>query len=276
MPVRTDVNKFCRQRVTVLYGHGASGDQSFSDSRRRERSRRVDLNRRPLQSQVVNSLVMRYSMVESGSEANMVVLELLYFPITFFSLVCAPPTCVLICNTCSATGLFVQLRSWILMFVHDFEFANRVFHFETKICETSAKIDIGFRFREKLPKTEEENVPVFRDSTGSVLCSPSVKEAKSEDGAVLLDVEQGLCFSLNSVGCRIWELLKQGLSSDELVNELEKQYTVPREQLVQDIHEFIDDLECRRLVLIDKKDGRFTSSRGSPNRFWSVFKQRER
>jgi len=119
-------------------------------------------------------------------------------------------------------------------------------------------------------------MPVLRHATKSVLCSPSVRETKSEDGAVLLDVEQGFCFSLNSAGCSIWELLKQGLNSDELVNELEKQYTVPREQLVQDVHEFIDDLACKRLVLVGKKDGGLKSGRGSLNRLWRVFKQRAR
>src|ERR1039458_8095163 len=38
--------------------------------------------------------------------------------------------------------------------------------------------------------------------------APGVRETASEDGAVLLDVEQGVCFSLNPVGLRIWELLK--------------------------------------------------------------------
>ena len=43
--------------------------------------------------------------------------------------------------------------------------------------------------------------------------APGVREVASEDGAVLLDVEQGVCFSLNPVGLKIWDLLKKGCSS---------------------------------------------------------------
>ena len=45
-------------------------------------------------------------------------------------------------------------------------------------------------------------------TTEDVVIAPSVRETASEDGAVLLDIEQGICFSLNPVGLKIWELLK--------------------------------------------------------------------
>ena len=36
-------------------------------------------------------------------------------------------------------------------------------------------------------------------STAELAIAPGVREVASEDGAVLLDVEQGICFSLNPV-----------------------------------------------------------------------------
>src|SRR5208282_3160780 len=42
-------------------------------------------------------------------------------------------------------------------------------------------------------------------TTQDMVIAPSVRETASEDGAVLLDIEQGICFSLNPVGLRIWE-----------------------------------------------------------------------
>jgi len=44
-----------------------------------------------------------------------------------------------------------------------------------------------------------------------------VRQTASEDGAVLLDTEQGICFSLNPVGLTIWELLKQHPSVEHVV-----------------------------------------------------------
>jgi len=37
---------------------------------------------------------------------------------------------------------------------------------------------------------------------------------------MLLEVEQGICFSLNPVGLRIWKLLKERRSVDQIVDAL--------------------------------------------------------
>ena len=48
-------------------------------------------------------------------------------------------------------------------------------------------------------------------TTEDIVIAPGVRETASEDGAVLLDIEQGICFSLNPVGLKIWELLEEAL-----------------------------------------------------------------
>jgi hypothetical protein len=78
--------------------------------------------------------------------------------------------------------------------------------------------------------------------------APGVRETTSEDGAVLLDIEQGICFSLNPVGLRIWELLKQRRSLDEIVDVLGQEFLVPRSQLLSDATEFIAALEAKQLI----------------------------
>jgi Coenzyme PQQ synthesis protein D (PqqD) len=75
-----------------------------------------------------------------------------------------------------------------------------------------------------------------------------VRETVNQDGAVLLDIEQGLCFSLNPVGTRIWEMLKDGRSVDEISDALEQEFHVPRTQLLSDISDFLEQLAKMRLV----------------------------
>jgi coenzyme PQQ synthesis protein D (PqqD) len=98
--------------------------------------------------------------------------------------------------------------------------------------------------------------------------STSVRETASEDGAVLLDVEQGVCFSLNSLGLRIWELLKKGYNVDQIVIELEKHYTVSRTQLLEDVHKFMDELESRKLLLNPKANNAREDKKGFFTRLW--------
>jgi hypothetical protein len=85
-------------------------------------------------------------------------------------------------------------------------------------------------------------------STAELAIAPGVREVASEDGAVLLDVEQGICFSLNPVGLKIWELLKKGCSLEQIADALGQEFPVSRPQLVLDAGEFIAALEAKQLI----------------------------
>lgn len=84
-----------------------------------------------------------------------------------------------------------------------------------------------------------------------------IREVTSEDGAVLLDIEQGICFSLNPVGLKIWELLKKKFSLNQIVDALGSEFRVGREQLRCDAQEFIEALRARRLLRrVDQREAR--------------------
>ena len=85
-------------------------------------------------------------------------------------------------------------------------------------------------------------------TTEDIVIAPSVRETASEDGSVLLDIEQGICFSLNPVGLKIWELLKQRYSVDQIADSLAQDFAVPRSQLLSDVAEFLQSLEAKRLI----------------------------
>jgi hypothetical protein len=78
--------------------------------------------------------------------------------------------------------------------------------------------------------------------------TPGVREVTSEDGAVLLDIEQGICFSLNPVGLKIWDLLKKKSSLDQIVDALAAEFLVPRDELRSDASEFIESLHAKHLL----------------------------
>lgn len=76
----------------------------------------------------------------------------------------------------------------------------------------------------------------------------NIKETASEDGGVLLDVDRGICFSINSVGLKIWQSLKQGRSADQIVEALQRDYTVSRQELLNDVRTFLGQLESSGLL----------------------------
>jgi len=85
-------------------------------------------------------------------------------------------------------------------------------------------------------------------ATEDVVIAPGVRETASADGAVLLDIEQGICFSLNPVGLKIWQLLKKRYSVDLIADTMAQDFAIPRSQLLADIVDFIQSLEAKRLI----------------------------
>ena len=92
----------------------------------------------------------------------------------------------------------------------------------------------------------------------------SIKETASEDGGVLLDVDRGLCFSLNSVGLKIWEFLKEGCNADQIAEKLQRTYSIPYEQALTDVRTFLEQLQSSGLL----GDRTAKKSRGLFRRFW--------
>ncbi len=81
--------------------------------------------------------------------------------------------------------------------------------------------------------------------------SPEVRATYSEDGAVLLDISKGLCYSLNPVAARIWvtiETSRTGITLDGIVGALETHFEVPRHKLGDDIATYLSKLEQIGLV----------------------------
>ena len=79
--------------------------------------------------------------------------------------------------------------------------------------------------------------------------SPSVRESNGSDGAVLLDIQQGICFSLNPVGAKIWAFIKERKSTDDIIATLIKDFDVPEEQIRSDVAEFAALLKQNGLLL---------------------------
>jgi len=79
----------------------------------------------------------------------------------------------------------------------------------------------------------------------------SVRSTYTEDGAVLLDIEKGLCYSLNTVAARLWNSLEEfrsGVAFSSLIDAVSRQFDVPRQQLEVDVSEHLEKLEKMGLV----------------------------
>jgi Transglutaminase-like superfamily/Coenzyme PQQ synthesis protein D (PqqD) len=81
----------------------------------------------------------------------------------------------------------------------------------------------------------------------------SVRAVQNKDGAVLLDLHQGICFGMTPVGIKIWELLNEEWSLDQICDRLCYEYAdVPRERIADDVGQFVHELTAKKLLTSDQ------------------------
>ena len=88
-------------------------------------------------------------------------------------------------------------------------------------------------------------------SNATWLVSPDVRTTYSEDGAVILDIRKGLCYSLNPVAARVWSTVEaspSGVDLPGLVDVMQTHYKISREDLERDTDECLSKLENMGLV----------------------------
>ena len=74
---------------------------------------------------------------------------------------------------------------------------------------------------------------------------------KVGEETVLLDFEAGVYYGLDPVGTRMWELLADGQSLDDVATGMTEEYDVDRETLSRDLRTLIGELASRGLVVME-------------------------
>ena len=120
-------------------------------------------------------------------------------------------------------------------------------------------------FESASERTNAQEQPVGKGTPRSVktikdvvwLISDNALATYTQDGAVLLDIPKGTCYTLDEIGSRIWGAMESspsGITLEGIVAVLEKTIEIPREQLEHDTSEFLQDLELRTLVRWEAQD----------------------
>lgn len=79
--------------------------------------------------------------------------------------------------------------------------------------------------------------------------SPEVLFSKIDDEVIIMSIEADSYFGLEPVGSRIWELLEQPATMDELVSQLVQEYDVNEAECRQDAQDFVTEMVARGLIL---------------------------
>jgi hypothetical protein len=84
--------------------------------------------------------------------------------------------------------------------------------------------------------------------------SNTVRSTHNQDGAIVLDIQQGQIFNLNFVGSRILELLKGGSTESAIIDQISREFGVSRDLAENDVRDFLQNL--RKCHLVEEREPR--------------------
>jgi hypothetical protein len=95
----------------------------------------------------------------------------------------------------------------------------------------------------------EQTMPETAGPEGRVVVAAHVHVREFDGELILLHLEHGDYFALNSVGARMWRELENGSSPVEVAGLLAGEYEATEEQLTKDCVALVDSLLARHLVV---------------------------
>src|SRR5260370_42397561 len=90
--------------------------------------------------------------------------------------------------------------------------------------------------------------------------SSNVRATYTADGAVLLDINKGICYSLDAVAAQLWvtiEASQAGITLEDIVGAVETHFKVSHQELKRDTCEWLDKLH--RIGLVHRNGHRKSS-----------------
>ena len=86
--------------------------------------------------------------------------------------------------------------------------------------------------------------------SSKITISPNVVSRAVGDETVILDLESGTYFGLDSIGARVWQMMEEGRTLSEICDVMVDEYDVSRETLEQDAVRLASELAAKRLISI--------------------------
>lgn len=84
--------------------------------------------------------------------------------------------------------------------------------------------------------------------SGTYCRNPDLIGATIDDELVMMSVDHGQYYGLGGVGPRVWELIEEPRSFEELIDQILEEFEVSREVCENDMVEFLQQMEKLGLV----------------------------
>lgn len=80
--------------------------------------------------------------------------------------------------------------------------------------------------------------------------NPNMVTSKIDNEVVMMSVDQGEYYGLDETGSRIWEMIEEPVSVNDLVRMLIDEFDVSFEECQKDTLDFLNDLNAKGLLFV--------------------------
>jgi hypothetical protein len=80
--------------------------------------------------------------------------------------------------------------------------------------------------------------------------NPEMVSGNMDGEVVMLSIQRGEYFGLDKIGSRIWDIIENSISISDIKNILLQEYEVDEETCLNDLIEFLEDLQNKGLILV--------------------------
>jgi hypothetical protein len=85
----------------------------------------------------------------------------------------------------------------------------------------------------------------------NVIKNQSLIESEIDGEKVMMSLESGDYFGLDSIGTDIWKLIENSIKVSDLIDILVTAYDVSREKCSEDVINFLNQLYAHNLIIIE-------------------------
>ena len=97
--------------------------------------------------------------------------------------------------------------------------------------------------------SEDRRTAGLHDSKTRYTRNTRTISGRLHDELVMMDIEQGKYFSLNPVATRIWDMMENPVSAEELCNQLRDEYEVDPVRCLDEVTELLEGMVRLGLVV---------------------------
>jgi hypothetical protein len=88
-------------------------------------------------------------------------------------------------------------------------------------------------------------------STDILRRNTAMLSSSMDNEMVMMSIDQGEYYGLNSIGARIWDLLENPLNISDLVKLLTQEFEVSEEDCLNDILPFLESMVEKKILFVE-------------------------